>query len=287
MSRYYGVAMSEYDKNYLAHHGIKGQKWGVRRYQNEDGTLTAEGRQRYGIDEGGNKKLGRLYKHEVRKLKRLKNRTDIDLQKARAAKYDKLAKAGVKAAVAGVGTAAAVSGLNNILKDNYKLKNELLERDWNDAFSKLDRDVRSAWRNDKSFNTKTGYSDSTWNYIDMITEDFNKKSDEIEGAQRANTNKFNKGANIRKAIATGAGVVSAAGLATAAFGKVMSNIAKQRVTDIGHEKAVKKYQERYDRAMKTFGGTAFSDLLKNEIDNYKKEHPNLKLSDKQIAKNLR
>ena len=27
----------------LYHHGIKGQKWGVRRYQNEDGSLTEEG----------------------------------------------------------------------------------------------------------------------------------------------------------------------------------------------------------------------------------------------------
>ena len=31
----------------LEHHGIKGQKWGVRRYQNEDGTLTPEGKERY------------------------------------------------------------------------------------------------------------------------------------------------------------------------------------------------------------------------------------------------
>ena len=37
--------------NFLEHHGIKGQKWGRRRYQNEDGSLTQEGRERYGIDE--------------------------------------------------------------------------------------------------------------------------------------------------------------------------------------------------------------------------------------------
>lgn len=32
---------------YIAHHGIHGQKWGVRRYQNPDGTLTAAGQKRY------------------------------------------------------------------------------------------------------------------------------------------------------------------------------------------------------------------------------------------------
>lgn len=36
---------------YLAHYGIIGQKWGIRRYQNSDGTLTAAGKSRYGKDE--------------------------------------------------------------------------------------------------------------------------------------------------------------------------------------------------------------------------------------------
>ena len=34
----------------LYHWGIKGQKWGVRRYQNEDGTLTESGKARYNSD---------------------------------------------------------------------------------------------------------------------------------------------------------------------------------------------------------------------------------------------
>lgn len=46
MNTYYIAGFPVADELY--HHGIKGQKWGVRRYQNEDGTLTADGKIRYG-----------------------------------------------------------------------------------------------------------------------------------------------------------------------------------------------------------------------------------------------
>lgn len=47
MSTYGYIKHSE-----LSHHGIKGQKWGVRRYQNPDGSLTPEGMKRYYNSDG-------------------------------------------------------------------------------------------------------------------------------------------------------------------------------------------------------------------------------------------
>lgn len=53
----------------LYHHGIKGQKWGIRKYQNEDGSLTSEGKARYGYDETTGKlsKEGRKVEKSDRK----------------------------------------------------------------------------------------------------------------------------------------------------------------------------------------------------------------------------
>lgn len=43
---YIGTPCYVSNSDYISHHGILGQKWGVRRFQNKDGTLTAAGKRR-------------------------------------------------------------------------------------------------------------------------------------------------------------------------------------------------------------------------------------------------
>lgn len=62
----------------LYHHGIKGQKWGVRRFQNPDGSLTSAGRKRYGASGGLKSRSGRALGTDWKDMdgKRVKNPHD-------------------------------------------------------------------------------------------------------------------------------------------------------------------------------------------------------------------
>lgn len=66
----------------LYHHGIQGQKWGERRFQNEDGSWTPEGRERYGKGNGDRSRAKDFYK-----LKKYKS----DLKSKEQIKKDKRA----------------------------------------------------------------------------------------------------------------------------------------------------------------------------------------------------
>lgn len=66
--------------NELQHHGIKGQRWGIRRYQNADGTLTPAGKKREAkLDR---KLANQAYKYnQIKKKKLTSNTTDRQEQK--------------------------------------------------------------------------------------------------------------------------------------------------------------------------------------------------------------
>ena len=63
------------NKDYLKHYGVLGMKWGVRRYQNKDGTLTSAGKKRYDRDE---QKIA----NKAKKKPSVKEMSDDELRKA-------------------------------------------------------------------------------------------------------------------------------------------------------------------------------------------------------------
>lgn len=87
---------------YLAHHGIKGQKWGVRRFQNPDGTLTEEGKLR--LDKYKSKELNTASTGYAKKLSgidkkitRLQNKEKKNIYKGKNTEKISLKLKGAKA----------------------------------------------------------------------------------------------------------------------------------------------------------------------------------------------
>ena len=71
----------------LYHHGILGQRWGNRRFQNEDGSWTPEGRERYGKGDGERVKIQKAKAiYETQKYKaNLKSKAQKEKDKRAAA----------------------------------------------------------------------------------------------------------------------------------------------------------------------------------------------------------
>lgn len=95
--------MNFFDKpdpqTFLAHHGIKGQKWGIRRFQNKDGSLTEAGRKRVSkqyakeavrVMEAVNKNYSSMYVKSYNKVVDYMNNGGLDkFNKQQQEKYGK------------------------------------------------------------------------------------------------------------------------------------------------------------------------------------------------------
>lgn len=109
------------EKSSLTHWGIKGMKWGQRRYQNKDGSLTPAGKKRYDRDEvhedyrkaHSKKSVKQMSDHE---LKERNKRLEAEANYKRLTKKTNVGEKAVKAFISTAGTITAIAGAYSTYK---------------------------------------------------------------------------------------------------------------------------------------------------------------------------
>jgi hypothetical protein len=162
----------------LYHYGVLGMKWGVRRYQNKDGSLTAAGKQRYGSV--GKRKLTKDERKEftetakkIRKLTRSAAATDYnrDLYGKQIKKNSKwLKKRTDRDGKVNIGDAMSTAGANE-RKELYDKHSAKLHKDLERLVAKAQKKYGSSRIADISYKD-TAYGKSVVNTYK--TESLNK-----------------------------------------------------------------------------------------------------------------
>ncbi len=153
-----------YEPNYLAHYGILGMRWGVRRYQNKDGSLTAEGRRRAGLK-------NESPRHKPSNARKLAKQREENLRKAREAKEAKRVFEENKTKALEKGNATEV----------LKFKGHLTNQELQAAFNRINLEKQLA-------SISASETKGTWDKMDSIIEKIGKARNYTEkGIEAYNT----------------------------------------------------------------------------------------------------
>ena len=224
-TQYYGVERSD---DYLAHYGIKGMRWGVRR----------------ALARGDNKALARQHKKAAKKLAKLEARANTNNQLAKAKKWDKISSGARAAGRVGLGIAAAgtaYSGLpGNTALSYAPIKNFLTNRanNWNE---------RQKFEIDRAAATGLG----------SPNEHVSRKA--VHERNMARINELDSLGRHAQVIGAGTALGSYAASGAA---KLRANYLRNRATGTGHDKAVAKANEFRNEMDKAFAGTKYANKPK-------------------------
>ena len=255
-----------YYPSYLAHYGVLGMKWGVRRYQNRDGSLTPLGRKHVGVKESTSKKT---VKSGVSNSSKPKSSRAEALEKARQAKAEKAAHEEAKKNALARGNATEV----------LKFKGELSNQELQAAFNRINlekqlssiaaSEKKSNWDKMDSFVNKVGklknYADKgieVYNLIAKINNSFNDTKMNIIGQDKAKAEK-----DFSKLVKTGSAE------------EILKAVQSGKLSPKEREEAIKRLN-----AEKVLSGMVAEKTLKTDSKETSKKEDSKKDSSKEETK---
>lgn len=206
--------MTQETNDYLAHHGILGQKWGVRRYQNYDGSLTALGRKHRGLSEKSSASSASSdLKKAVKTIQKTRKKYKAEHAKDREVSRKKAAED--KAAKEARDHEKLKQHIRRHPKDIYKHRDELTREEAKELIDQIEWDRKMAdikFDEFKRFNARTKevgtaltnitnifdkgllmYNDAALVYNTLIDHQLNAGSMTAEEAKKARLSKVDWG----------------------------------------------------------------------------------------------
>lgn len=175
MSDYYLTSSASFiSDDELYHYGIKGQKWGVRRYQNKDGSLTPAGKKRRSSsDEARNMSTDELRQ----KVRRLNNEQRyIDLTKS--------SRSSISETADGIERVSRIGGdANKIYKSMYG-ENNPYSKVANQGFDAMSRTARLTKKIDSNIRSKNDTAKALKKLETMSDADLAKEVDRLDLEQQ-------------------------------------------------------------------------------------------------------